>query len=238
MNPSPASTVTGHLVADETALLASLVQLDGARVIELGCGKAEFARKLVERTPVASVTAFEVDAVQHRKNLESTPHPRLTFSYGGAEAIALRDQSVDGVVMMKSLHHVPMPSLDAALREVARVLKSGGWFYASEPLFAGELNEVVRLFHDEQEVRAAAYEAIKRATRTGVLREEREIHFAAPVHYKGFEQFEQNTIRATHTHHNLSAALLAEVRARFERHVTPDGAKFERPMRANLLRKD
>ena len=234
----PAPAVAGQtLVSDETALLASLVPLEGARVLELGCGKADFARRLVERTPVASVTAFEVDEVQHRKNLESPRPPKLEFAYGGAEKIGLPDASVDGVVMMKSLHHVPLDLLDAALAEIARVLKRGGWLYASEPLFAGELNEVVRLFHDEEKVRAAAYAALKRAGRAGILEEEREIHFTAPVHYKGFEQFEQNTIRATHTHHELSPELLAEVRRRFEKHVTADGARFIRPMRANLMRK-
>ena len=235
--PPSEPAVAGPTVSDETAFLASLVRLEGARVLELGCGKADFARRLAERTPVASVTAFEVDRIQHQKNLESARPERVEFAYGGAEKIGLPDASVDGVVMMKSLHHVPMDLLDQALREIARVLKPGGWFYASEPLFAGALNEVVRLFHDEQKVRAAAYDALKRAARDGVLKEEREIHFTAPVHYKGFDQFEQITIRATHTHHDLSPELLAEVRRRFEKHLTPEGAKFMRPMRVNLMRK-
>ena len=227
-----------EIVADEVALLASLVPLDGARVVELGCGKAEFARRLAERTPVASVTALEVDAIQHRENAAGERPPRLEFAFGGAEEIALPDASVDGIVMMKSLHHVPMDSLDRALREIARVLKPGGWLYVSEPVFAGELNDVVKLFHDEERVRAAAYDAVKRAMRDGVLREEREIHFMAPVAFRDFADFEQKTIRATHTHHHLSDELLARVRAQFERHMTPEGAKFIRPMRVNLLRRD
>ncbi len=225
-------------ISDEVAFLASLVDLDGARVLELGCGKAEFARRLVERTPVASVTALEVDAIQHRENVAGERPPRLEFAFGGAEEIALPDASVDGIVMMKSLHHVPMDALDRALREIARVLKPGGWLYVSEPVFAGELNDVVKLFHDEERVRAAAYDAVKRATRDGVLREEREIHFMAPVAFRDFAEFEKKTIRATHTHHHLSDELLTRVRAQFERHMTPEGAKFIRPMRVNLLRRD
>ena len=225
-------------LSDEAALLASLVSLEGARVVELGCGKAEFARRLVERTPVASVTALEVDAIQHRENVAGERTPRLEFALGGAEEIALPDASVDGIVMMKSLHHVPMEALDRALGEIARVLKPGGWLYVSEPVFAGELNDVVRLFHDEERVRAAAYDALKRATRDGVLREEREIHFMAPVAFRDFAEFERKTIRATHTHHHLSDELLARVRAQFEKHMTPEGAKFIRPMRVNLLRRD
>jgi SAM-dependent methyltransferase len=225
------------LVSDETRLLASLVKLEGAELLELGCGSAEFARRLVERTPVAGVTAFEVDAVQHAKNLAAPRPERLRFAFGGAEDIALDDSTLDGVVMMKSLHHVPVALLDQALREIARVLRPGGWLYASEPVFAGELNDVVRLFHDERVVREAAYGALKRAAKAGVLAEEREVHFTAPVAFKSFDEFEAKTIRATHTHHCLSDELLTQVRERFERHMTPEGARFMRPMRVNLMRK-
>ena len=225
------------LVSDEALLLASLVPLAGAKVVELGCGKAEFARRLVHRTPVASVTALEVDAIQHAKNLASEHPQRLQFAFGGAEEIALDADSVDGVVMMKSLHHVPIRFLDQALHEIARVLKPRGWFYASEPVYAGELNEVVKLFHDEGEVRAAAHAALKRAHRDGVLTEEHEIEFMAPVEFRDFDDFAERVIHATHSHHALSAELLAQVRARFEAHMTADGAKFVRPMRVNLMRK-
>ena len=58
----------------------------------------------------------------------------------------------------------------------------------------------------------------------------------APVAFRDFAEFEQKTIRATHTHHDLSDELLARVRAQFERHMTPAGAKFIRPMSAQFER--
>jgi SAM-dependent methyltransferase len=226
------------IVSDEAVLLSSLVPLEGATVVELGCGKAEFARRLVERTPVACVMALEVDAIQHAKNLATSRPQRLQFAFGGAEEIALGDASIDGVVMMKSLHHVPLGLLDPSLREIARVLRPGGWLYASEPVYAGEFNEIVKLFHDEGEVRAAAYAALKRAHAEGVLREEHEIEFMAPLAFRDFADFSERLIHATHSHHSLSPERLTEVRSRFEAHMTPQGAKFVRPMRVNLMRKD
>ena len=139
--------------------------------------------------------------------------------------------------MMKSLHHVPIASLDIALTEIARVLKPGGWFYASEPVYEGPFNDLVKLFHDEGVVREAAFLALGRAHITGVLNEEREIRFMAPVNFSNFEDFERRLIRTTHTHHSLSPQLLAEVRKRFDRHMTPMGAKFIRPMRVTLMKK-
>jgi 2-methylisocitrate lyase-like PEP mutase family enzyme len=65
--------------------------------------------------------------------------------------------------MFKSLHHVPVPLMDQALAEIRRVLKPGGLAYISEPVFAGEFNEVLRLFHDESIVRREAFSAIERA---------------------------------------------------------------------------
>lgn len=226
-----------EIIADEVAYLGSLVPLAGAHVVELGCGKADFARKLAERTPVASIVALEVDRTQHQRNLEGPAHPKLAFAYGGAEEIPLGDATVDGVVMMKSLHHVPMDHLDRALLEIRRVLKPGGWLYVSEPVYAGEFNEIVRLFHDEGVVRAAAYGALQRAAESKVMESALEHEFMAPIAFRDYDDFVEKIVRATHSEHVYTDEVAAEVRSRFAGYETPQGAKFIRPMRVNLLRR-
>jgi ubiquinone/menaquinone biosynthesis C-methylase UbiE len=225
------------VVADEVALLREWVPLAGSRLAELGCGKAEFARKLVEQTPVESLVAFEVDEIQHRLNLEGPRIPKLEFRVGGAEEIPLPDASVDGVLMMKSLHHVPIPLLDRALQEVRRVLKPQGWLYVSEPVFDGEFNDIVKLFHDERVVRQEAYAAMRRAADTGLLEMVLEKEFVAPIVFRDYDDFVEKLVRATHTAHSYPADVAAQVRARFSRHEGPSGARFLRPMRVNLLRR-
>ncbi len=225
------------VIRDELGLLDGLVDLARhPRVIELGCGAAQLSRRLLERFEGAEVTALEVDERQHAKNLAS-PQARLTFVAAGAQAIPFEAGRFDLALMLKSLHHVPLDLLDAALAEVHRVLCPGGLLYVSEPVFAGALNEVMRLFHDEQVVRAAALAALHRAIASGAWEAVSETVFDVPVHYRDFAEFEQRMIGVTYQNHRLDAATLAAVRARFEPHMTHDGAHFVRPMRVNLLKK-
>ena len=224
-------------VTDELELLAERVDLPAhPRIIELGCGAAHLSRKLLQRYPASSVTGLEVDERQMAKNLER-PQERLRFVNAGAQAIPFGDGSFDLALMLKSLHHVPLDLLDQALAEVHRVLRPQGLLYVSEPVFAGALNEVMRLFHDEEVVRAAALAAVQRAVASGAWEQVDEIFFETPVHYRDFAEFEQRMIGVTFVTHRLDAATLAAVQARFEPHMTADGAHFVRPMRINLLRR-
>ena len=222
---------------DELELLASLVPLDGQRLIELGCGAAGLARRLVERHAGASVLGLEVDERQHAKNLASDAPPGLSFQAGGAQAIPFPDARFDGALMLKSLHHVPMPLMDPALDEVRRVLVPGGWLYVSEPVYAGALNEVIRLFNDEGEVRAAAQQALDRAIAAGGWQQADERRFEVPVRFADFAEFERRMVDVTFAERRFDDALRAAVRARFEPHMGPDGAHFVRPMHVRLLRR-
>jgi len=228
---------TQTVLHNEVKLMLAELPLAGARVLELGCGRAEKTRTLAEEGGVAEILALEVDAVQHARNLEVTDLPKVRFAHGGAEAIPAPDASFDLVIMLKSLHHVPVALMDQALGEIARVLKPGGLAWISEPVFAGDLNEIMRLFHDEQVVRAAAFAAVQRAVYSGQLRLERQLFFTTRSYFDDFAQFDQRMIRVTHSDHRLSPELYAAVREKFTAHLGPEGATFINPQRVDLLRK-
>jgi len=224
-------------VIDEADVYTELLPLDGARVIELGCGAAAHTRAIAETGRPASVLACEVDAIQHGKNLEATDVPAtVTFAQAGAEAIPAADDSADVVMMFKSLHHVPVEAMDAAMAEIARVLRPGGLAYISEPVFAGDFNEVLRLFHDESEVRRAAFEAVQKAVDGGVLALAEQRFFHTRNDFDDFADFENRVLGVTHTEHDLSPELYERVRATFEGYMGPEGARFTMPIRVDLLR--
>lgn len=228
--------MNAHLIQDELTLLEALVPLQGASLIEAGCGAAQLARDLLRRYTDAQWLGIEVDERQLAKNVLE-PAERMRFEHAGAQDIPCADASFDGALMLKSLHHVPVALMDRALGEIARVLRPGGWLYASEPVYAGPLNEIVRLYNDEGEVRAAAQAALDRAVVSGAWQQAAERHFDMPARFASFEDFEQRSMRPTFADHHLTEEKVAQVRERFLPHLGPDGARFVRPMHVRLLRK-
>lgn len=221
---------------DESALLAAL-PLANARALELGCGSARQTRVLAATGKFRSIVALEVDRIQHARNLALTDLPGVAFGLGGAEATGCAPASFDAVFLFKSLHHVPVARLDDAFAEIHRVLAPDGLVYISEPIFAGAYNAILALFHDEEAVRQAAFDATVRAVDGGRFALVAQTFFLAPVRYRDFDAFERAVIGVTHTEHRLTPALLAEVRARFMAHMTDQGVSFQAPFRVDLLRR-
>lgn len=225
-------------VSSDMELIGRLLPLPGARLLELGCGGALTTRRLAETFPIAELIATEVDRVQHEKNLQIRDLPRVTFQYGGAEAIAQPDASIDAVIMLKSLHHVPVDRMAQALREIHRVLKPAGLAYLCEPVYAGAFNDILRLFHDEQRVRRMAFSTVKDAVAAGLFELVEEVFFDDLRRFQGFEEFEEFVLGATHSQYDLDEALYARVREAFLPHLGPDGvAEFRSPHRVDLLRR-
>jgi ubiquinone/menaquinone biosynthesis C-methylase UbiE len=221
----------------ESEIYNDLLALDGKHILELGCGSAEITRDIATSGADRKITAFEVDEIAHDKNLQITDLPNVTFGLSGAQEIPLEDESVDVVFMFKSLHHVPLELMEPSMREIRRVLKQGGQAYISEPVFAGDFNDILRLFHDEQKVREAAFNTVKKAVNEGWFSLLEERFFNAPWKFENFAEFENNTINATHSNHTLDEKLYNLIKQRFEQYIGDDGAQFLIPVRVDLLQK-
>jgi SAM-dependent methyltransferase len=221
----------------ETDIYHRLLSLDNKHIVELGCGSADITRDIASSGSGRKVWAFEVDEIAHNKNLQLTDLTNVTFGLAGAQQIPLADASVDVVFMFKSLHHVPLNLMDQSLLEIGRVLKPGGLAYISEPVFAGEFNDVLRLFHDEQKVREAAFSALERAVNDNQFNLVEEIFFTTPMKFANFSEFEDKVIKATHSDHRLNDELKHQVKQAFEKHLGDEGVYFKQPIRVDLLQR-
>ena len=113
----------------------------------------------------ARVTGVEISEGQLANAVARDPDGNARYLIGRAEQLPLEDASVDVALFMRSLHHVPIPELTHALAEARRVLRPGGIVYVSEPLAEGDYFELVSLVEDEDEVRAAAQQALGKRPR-------------------------------------------------------------------------
>lgn len=105
----------------------------GAKVLEIGCGRGIGTEIIFEQFGAGEVDAFDLDPQMIRlaeKRLSKFPAERLRLFVGDAERIDAPDSSYDAVFDFGIIHHVPL--WQNAVKEVARVLKPGGKFYFEE----------------------------------------------------------------------------------------------------------
>lgn len=224
-------------ICPESEVLKQVLSFDHKNILELGCGKAQLTRTIASEGVNRKVTATEVDTIQHQKNQQITDLPNVEFVLAGSQDLPFNDSCFDIILLFKSLHHVPMEMMKDALQEMARVLKPGGLVYISEPIFTGEFNEILRLFHDEEIVRKAAFEAIVKSVEKKELQLVEQLFFNTQRKFKEFSEFEDLIINVTHNDHQLSDNLLAAVKQKFMVHMTDTGAEFLTPLRVDLLTK-
>jgi SAM-dependent methyltransferase len=99
-------------------------------VAELCCGRGEAARLLDQR--LSRCVGIDVSAGMLEIARHDLPGDRFFFAQADATMLPLRDRTVDNVVMLGGIHHVP--DRVRLFLEVARILKPGGSFYFREPL--------------------------------------------------------------------------------------------------------
>jgi SAM-dependent methyltransferase len=92
---------------------------DGARILDVGCGKAFLLYELAQLLPGAQVTGFDVS--QH--GLADAPEPIRAnlFRYRAQDAYPWGDGHFDLVISLGALHNLRLFELQAALREIERV---------------------------------------------------------------------------------------------------------------------
>ena len=209
--------------------------MDNKTILELGCGAAGMTKKLASSGSNRKIIATEVDKIQHEKNLQLNIE-NVEFVYAGAQNIPLDDDSVHMICMFKSFHHIPKELMNDALLEIKRVLKPNGLAYISEPLFQGDQNYLVSLFHDEKQVRKDAFDAIKNFVDNDEMKLFREIFFQTPVSYHSFKDFEIKQMNLSYNSDTNNTEIIQKVEKEYNRFANEKGENhFLKPFRVDIL---
>jgi ubiquinone/menaquinone biosynthesis C-methylase UbiE len=138
------------------ALAAGIVQ-QPVSVLDVGCGTGKLLRRAHAYWPEAQLIG--VDPANGMIEMAKRLTPHATFFTGMAEALPLQDASVDLVLSTTSFHH--WQDQAAGLRQIARVLRPGGYFILVDASFPDWLVRVFRVkrFHSPAQLRTLFIQA-------------------------------------------------------------------------------
>ncbi len=147
MNNPLRAALQRHVEARRFLEMGGPLRGQGARALEIGCGRGIGVELILDLFGATSVDAFDLDprmvALAQRRLNKRGAGVRLWV--GDATSIAAPDATYDAVFDFGIIHHVPR--WRDALAQIHRVLRPGGLLYAEEPLGAILSNPSVnRLF--------------------------------------------------------------------------------------------
>ncbi|RMG88456.1 MAG: class I SAM-dependent methyltransferase [Chloroflexi bacterium] len=109
------------------ALVRRYAPRDGGRLLEMGCGLGHLLGLLQDDYECYGVDLIERSVRESRKNA-----PKAQVRQGDATDLSMyEDGSFSVVVALHLVEHLPEP--DTTIREVARILKTGGIFLFATP---------------------------------------------------------------------------------------------------------
>jgi ubiquinone/menaquinone biosynthesis C-methylase UbiE len=181
MNNPVRAAFQKHVDARRFLRLGGSVQ--GAKALEIGCGRGVGVEVILDVFGAASVDAFDLDprmiAIADARLRSRRPRVRLWI--GDATAITAPDAAYDAVFDFGIIHHVP--NWRCVLAEVHRVLRPGGRFYAEEPLGASFYNPLTRRLFAYPAHGLSDPEAFRAALRASGLIPSREDHLLHAIYW-------------------------------------------------------
>jgi ubiquinone/menaquinone biosynthesis C-methylase UbiE len=119
-----------YLAYLDRAALDAIGDGDLGAVAELCCGRGEALR--IFGRQVRRYIGIDVSENMLQATLKVHDHPNAIFLQADATRVPLAQDSIDTVVMLGGIHHVPARA--QLFEEVARILKPGGRFLYREPV--------------------------------------------------------------------------------------------------------
>ena len=222
---------------DRETIIMERLRLDGARVIDVGCGEGWLTQLVAGK--VDSVLGIDPSATAlARANAENTA-TNATFLLASAENLPLEQSSAEIVVFYNSLHHVAAAVQDQAFEETARVLVQGGVLCIVEPVASGAAYELFQPVEDESAVYASSQKLIQAVANEIEFQQLHEELFLDSYIYRDFEDFLDDLLVVDEHRAELLSTRMEMLRQRFDNLgvALEDGRCYDQVHRLNLLRR-
>jgi len=123
----------GHGPVGKQAIALMQVSRD-SRVLDVGCGSGWATRLLADYASNGRVTGIDIsDEMVNLARESSRSHPNTDFEVASAEQLPFPDNEFTHAFSMESLYYYR--NIPKALKEIQRVLKPGGSFFAVVDLY-------------------------------------------------------------------------------------------------------
>ncbi len=123
----------GHRPTGEQAIDHMSLRAD-SRVLDVGCGSGWASRLMAERVPLGHVVGLDIsDEMIALARSTSSQFTNITFDVGSAEHLDYQTGQFSHAFSMESIYYYS--DMEVALKEICRVLASGGVFVAVVDLY-------------------------------------------------------------------------------------------------------
>lgn len=213
---------------------AAFGALSGKRLVDIGCGGGALTGALTKRGANVSGVDPNAEAVAAAR----AAAPEAEFHVAPGESLPFADASVDGAILVNSLHHIPQAVMGQALLEAARICRNDGTVVIVEPCTHGSFFEALRPVEDETQVRLQAQEAIKHALETGPFRLQSDLVLIREETFADVEAFLARVVAADPARADIATRKRDIVEGLMREHgdAVEGGTLLRQPLQTHVLR--
>ena len=127
-----------------------LTNLNGLNVVEVGSGRGGGLGYVVRNLKPGSALGVDYSKQQVEFCKKTYKYDNINFIEGDAENLPIKDESVDLVLNVESCHCYG--NLQLFIRQVARILKPGGFFMITDFMLASEVDKFEKILTESLEI--------------------------------------------------------------------------------------